>query len=126
VFRHSANPPQIINPQSAGFSSTESLVITHSEIKALLMALGPANPAPPRLLGRMVKPRREFALWYQLEPISHYAMNLKIHVLMHPDMTAALTTESRAGVRDAITAVHIEDIAANEGPWKALHAPLTQ
>jgi phenylpropionate dioxygenase-like ring-hydroxylating dioxygenase large terminal subunit len=68
----------------------------------------------------------EFALWFQLEPTRHDAMNLKIHVLMHPDMTAALTTESRAGLRDAITAVHIEDIAANEGPWKALHAPLTQ
>ena len=66
----------------------------------------------------------EFALWYQLEPTSHDGMNLKIHVLMHPDNAATLTDEGRDTLRASVDAVHTEDIAANQGPWKALHAPL--
>ena len=68
----------------------------------------------------------EFALWYQLEPTSHDGMNLKIHVLMHPDKAATLTDEGRDTLRASVDAVHTEDIAANQGPWKALHAPLTK
>ena len=74
----------------------------------------------------LVAVSNEFTLWYQLQPERHDKMNLKIHVLMHPDKVAAMTQQDRDALRANIHAVHSEDIAANQGPWKALHAPLTR
>jgi phenylpropionate dioxygenase-like ring-hydroxylating dioxygenase large terminal subunit len=64
-------------------------------------------------------------VWYQPEPAAHDRMTLNIHLLMRPEVAAMLDSEARAAVRETVRAVHLEDIAANEGPWRGLNAPLT-
>jgi phenylpropionate dioxygenase-like ring-hydroxylating dioxygenase large terminal subunit len=64
-------------------------------------------------------------VWYQLEPTAHDRMQLQIHLLVRPEVAAALDGAARALLRQTVRAVHLEDIAANEGPWRGLHAPLT-
>ena len=66
------------------------------------------------------------AFWYQLEPHSSDQMSLKIHALGYPEVVQALDDESRAGLDAAVSMVHHEDIEANEGVWKGMHASATQ
>jgi hypothetical protein len=64
-------------------------------------------------------------IWYQLEPHAHNRMLLQIHLLVRPEVAATLDEHARAILRETVRAVHLEDIAANEGPWLGLQAPLT-
>jgi phenylpropionate dioxygenase-like ring-hydroxylating dioxygenase large terminal subunit len=65
------------------------------------------------------------AFWYQLEPTAHDAMNLSIHVLLPPAAAGSLTEDDRQGVIELVRAIHLEDIPANEGPWRGLHGTMT-
>ena len=64
-------------------------------------------------------------VWYQLEPRAHDRMDLKIHVLLPPEVAEGLSDEERRGIGELVSAIHLEDIAANEGPWQGLHAAMT-
>ncbi len=65
-------------------------------------------------------------IWYQLEPRGHDAMNLRIHLLLPPEVVAAMSEEEKKGIAELIRAIHQEDITANEGPWRGLHGALTR
>jgi phenylpropionate dioxygenase-like ring-hydroxylating dioxygenase large terminal subunit len=65
-------------------------------------------------------------VWYHLEPAAHDRMTLRIKLLLRPEVAAVLDDAARAAVRDAVRAVHLEDIPVNEGPWRGLQAPLTR
>ncbi len=64
------------------------------------------------------------AVWYQVLPRGHDAMTLVIHLLARPDAWAAMDDAGRAGQRELVRAVHLEDIEANRGPWQGLHSAL--
>lgn len=64
-------------------------------------------------------------VWYQLAPAAHDRMTLHIHLLLRPEVAALLDDHARTQLRETVRAVHLEDIAANEGPWRGLNAPLT-
>jgi len=64
-------------------------------------------------------------IWYQLEPRAHDRMDLKIHVLLPPAVADGLSGEEKAEIGQLVSAIHLEDIAANEGPWQGLHGALT-
>lgn len=64
-------------------------------------------------------------VWYQLEPVAHDRMHLKIHALLPEDVADALDDESREALKESLRHIHTEDIAVNEGPWKGLHGGLT-
>jgi phenylpropionate dioxygenase-like ring-hydroxylating dioxygenase large terminal subunit len=64
-------------------------------------------------------------VWYQLEPRGHDAMDLKIHVLLPRDVADGLSDQQKKEIGELISVIHLEDIAANEGPWRGLHATLT-
>jgi phenylpropionate dioxygenase-like ring-hydroxylating dioxygenase large terminal subunit len=65
--------------------------------------------------------------WYQLLPHSHDRFTLKIHILL-PRATVPEDKweETAEGVAALITAIHEEDIAANDLVWRGLQAPLTR
>ena len=63
----------------------------------------------------------EAGIWYQLKPNAHDDMDLYIHLLLHPDFAAALTPDELIEVRSQVSAVHEEDIEANQGPWLGLN-----
>jgi nitrite reductase/ring-hydroxylating ferredoxin subunit len=65
------------------------------------------------------------AVWYEVSPVSHDCMNLRIHVLLRPEVAVALDDVSRAAVAEGVRRIHLEDIPANDGPWLGLQAPLT-
>ena len=65
-------------------------------------------------------------VWYQLEPRGHDAMDLKIHVLLPPEVAASLSAAEKKEIGELISVIHLEDIAANEGPWRGLHGALTK
>lgn len=64
-------------------------------------------------------------IWYQLEPRAHDRMDLNIHILLPPEVAGGLSDEERRGIGELVSAIHLEDIAANEGPWLGLHGALT-
>jgi phenylpropionate dioxygenase-like ring-hydroxylating dioxygenase large terminal subunit len=64
-------------------------------------------------------------IWYQLEPVAHDRMNLKIHILLPPAVAESLSEEQRKGIGELVSVIHVEDIAVNEGPWRGLHGALT-
>lgn len=67
------------------------------------------------------------AFWYQLSPTAHDGMQLTIHTLLPRTLAQSESGAAIAeGITGAIRAVHLEDIAVNEGPWRGLHAPLTR
>ena len=65
------------------------------------------------------------AFWYQLEPSSHDAMRLRIHFLLPPGIASGFDDKRRAETIEAVRMIHTEDIEANEGPWRGLHAAMT-
>ena len=65
------------------------------------------------------------AVWYEAHPAAHDRMRLRIHVLLRPEVAETLDAEARAAVAEGVRFIHIEDITANEGAWRGLHAPLT-
>lgn len=65
------------------------------------------------------------AAWYELSPTAHDAMTLRIHVLLRCEVAAMLDDDARAAVAEGVRAIHTEDIAANQGPWRGLAAPMT-
>lgn len=66
----------------------------------------------------------ETGIWYQLQPTAHDQMDLSIHILLHPDLAAALSPEDKRHLREQIAGVHEEDITANAGPWQGLNSQL--
>lgn len=65
------------------------------------------------------------AFWYELRPTAHDRMHLIIHTLLPQTLASGESAGAIAqGLQDLIRAVHLEDIAVNEGPWRGLHAPL--
>ena len=84
-----------------------------------------------QLLAMNVYPTLLFALsgnggyWYQLEPSARDSMRLRIHLLLPPELASGLDAEALAGEIELVRAIHTEDIAVNEGPWRGLHAPLS-
>jgi phenylpropionate dioxygenase-like ring-hydroxylating dioxygenase large terminal subunit len=64
-------------------------------------------------------------VWYQLEPRAHDRMDLKIHVLLPPAVVAAMSEDEKREVSELVSAIHREDISANQGPWQGLHGTLT-
>jgi len=67
----------------------------------------------------------DLAAWYQLIPAAHDRMQLKIHALLRPEVADVLNDTGRSAVADGLRSIHMEDIAANAGPWRGLQAPLT-
>ena len=65
------------------------------------------------------------AFWYQLEPRSHDDMKLTIHVLLPAAAADTLTEEDRRGAIELVRGIHLEDVPANEGPWRGLHGAMT-
>ena len=65
------------------------------------------------------------AAWYQLEPTAHDRMKLRIHVLARPEVIEHLNADQRAAFAEGVRVIHEEDITANEGPWRGLHAAMT-
>jgi len=67
------------------------------------------------------------AFWYQLSPKTHDSMDLTIHTMVpksitqHPEIKAIGDL-----VAATIRQIHLEDIHANEGPFRGLKAPLTR
>jgi phenylpropionate dioxygenase-like ring-hydroxylating dioxygenase large terminal subunit len=84
-----------------------------------------------QLLAMNVFPTLLFAVsatggfWYQLEPSGHDTMRLRIHFLLPSEFAEKLDDDTRAGTIEVVRAIHTEDIEANEGPWRGLHAALT-
>jgi phenylpropionate dioxygenase-like ring-hydroxylating dioxygenase large terminal subunit len=84
-----------------------------------------------QLLAMNVFPTLLFAVsatggfWYQLEPIGHDSMRLRIHFLLPPEVAEILDDEALAQTIEAVRGIHLEDIEANEGPWRGLQAGLT-
>lgn len=65
--------------------------------------------------------------WYHLVPHAHDRMTLYIHTLLPRALAEAPGSEEiAAGVEAVISHIHLEDIAANAGPWRGLNAPLTE
>jgi len=65
--------------------------------------------------------------WYQVQPTAYDHMKLTIHTLLPRDIANSPGgKEIAAAVQAGIEHIHLEDISVNEGPWKGLHAPLTQ
>ncbi len=64
-------------------------------------------------------------VWYQLEPRGHDAMDLKIHVLLPAEVAGSLSADEKKEIGELVSVIHLEDIAANEGPWRGLHGALT-
>ena len=52
-------------------------------------------------------------------------MDLTIHVLLPQEAIPHLTDEDIEGAKQAVMAVHEEDIVVNEGPWQGLHGQMT-
>lgn len=63
--------------------------------------------------------------WYQLEPAAHDSMRLRIHMLLPPEVRDALSESELQEIMAVARYIHVQDIAANEGPWRGLHAPMT-
>ncbi|MGI9327316.1 MAG: aromatic ring-hydroxylating oxygenase subunit alpha [Pseudomonadales bacterium] len=64
-------------------------------------------------------------VWYQLEPHGSDAMSLRIHILLHPEIIAALSDDEMQHMAQVYQQIHSEDIEANSGPWLGLNAALT-
>lgn len=65
--------------------------------------------------------------WYQIQPTAYNQMKLTIHTLLPREIANGPGgKEIAAAVQATIEHIHLEDIAVNEGPWKGLHAPLTE
>ncbi|HEX7038279.1 MAG TPA: aromatic ring-hydroxylating dioxygenase subunit alpha [Pseudomonadales bacterium] len=65
------------------------------------------------------------AVWYELLPAAHDRMTLRIHLLLPREIVPHLDDHARAALTESTRAIHLEDIPANTGPWRGLHAPLT-
>ena len=65
------------------------------------------------------------AFWYQLEPRGHDAMRLRIHVLLPAAVAGAMSEDDRHGAIELVRGIHLEDVPANEGPWRGLHGSMT-
>ncbi len=64
--------------------------------------------------------------WYEMIPRRHDLLTLRIHVLLEPHVAA--DPDVRAAmplITEGVRWIHGEDIPANSGPWRGLHAPLT-
>ena len=68
----------------------------------------------------------EYGIWYQLVPNAHDDMDLYIHLLLHPEFAATLSPDEMIEMRALVSAVHEEDILANQGPWLGLNSRLAQ
>jgi phenylpropionate dioxygenase-like ring-hydroxylating dioxygenase large terminal subunit len=66
------------------------------------------------------------AFWYQLEPLAHDKMRLRIHALAFPEVAEAMNEKMRNDMRAGVSFIHEEDIFANEGVWKGLQAGSTK
>ena len=110
-------------------NSTAEAEVEAQEGPALFPKLTETEQA--QLLAMNVFPTLLFAVsasggfWYQLEPSGHDAMRLRIHVLLPPEVAEVLDDDTRAETIEVVRAIHTEDIEANEGPWRGLHAALT-
>lgn len=64
--------------------------------------------------------------WYQLEPLACDSMRLRIHMLLPPEVRAALSEPELEEIMAVARYIHVQDIAANEGPWLGMHAAMTR
>ena len=93
----------------------------------------PGGEAEPdaHLFAAMIYPTFLFAaselygVWYQVEPKAHDRMDLHIHVLLPEEAIPHLTDDDLATARQAVCAIHDEDIVVNQGPWQGLHGTMT-
>lgn len=71
--------------------------------------------------------QRDAMAWYQVLPISHDRLTLKIHVGV-PRTTAELPEADKMAeaVGEMLNVIHHEDIGANDLVWNGLTAPLTR
>lgn len=67
----------------------------------------------------------EMGIWYQIKPEAHDQMDLYIHILLNPELEAAMSSDEKAELRNQVIAIHEEDISANEGPWQGLNSRLS-
>jgi phenylpropionate dioxygenase-like ring-hydroxylating dioxygenase large terminal subunit len=93
---------------------------------------GDGNGPDHALLAVCVFPTLLFAVsgqtvfWYQVEPTSHDRLRLRIHVLMPRGVRDGLDDDDRAALIQQVRGIHLEDIQANDGTWRGLHADLTR
>ncbi len=91
----------------------------------------PGRDPDDELLAGCVFPDLLFAatggtvVWYELRPTAHDSMTLYIHALLRPEEAEELDAAGREMLKQTLSHVHTEDIAANRGPWQGLNAPLT-
>ena len=65
-------------------------------------------------------------VWYQVLPVGHDRLNLKIHICVPESSTHLDGFEELAdGAAQMASVVHHEDIEANDMVWKGLNAPLS-
>lgn len=66
------------------------------------------------------------SVWYQVLPTGPDSLDLKIHVLLpRSTVPPAAWDETADAVAALVTAIHEEDIAANDAVWRGLTAPMT-
>lgn len=68
-----------------------------------------------------------FVVWYEMGVNAVDSMDLRIHVLLRPEVAAI--EDIQAAMPEVIAAVrfiHDEDIPVNQGPWQGMNAPLTR
>ena len=63
-------------------------------------------------------------VWYELDRIEHQSFRLRIHLLMSE--ASAADRDFVEGYREAVMAVHLEDIAVCEGVQRGVRSPLYQ
>jgi len=103
---------------------------TDQEIPGVFPGLSGAEQH--QLLAMNVYPTLLFAaspsggVWYQVEPRTKDAMNLKIHYLLPAEIAESLDENARNAIIGEVRAIHTEDIEVNEGPWRGLQAGLTR
>ena len=67
------------------------------------------------------------ALWYQILPQGADSLTLKIHLMLPPQsMECDKADQYLDEMTAVVSAVHHEDIAANDLVWRGLTAPLTR
>lgn len=66
-------------------------------------------------------------VWYQVLPLDHDRLTLKIHICVPESYTEMEGFEQLAdGAAEMTSVIHHEDIEANDMVWKGMNAPLTR
>lgn len=69
----------------------------------------------------------DLVVWYQIEPLAHDRLTLKIHLCLPPaGLGLPNLEEACEALAEGVRFIHGEDIEANDLVWQGLNAPLTK